>query len=62
MSRLLRQVSFMLSIAACVCLSGIGWYLTFTPGQSPWLFLTCGLVFSLAAAVLTFLWRLGSVS
>jgi hypothetical protein len=57
MNRLLRHVTFIASIAVCVWLSGLGWYLTFTPGRPPWLFLICGLVFGLAAVVLTFVWR-----
>jgi hypothetical protein len=61
MNRVLRHVTFIVTIAACVWLSGLGWYLTFTPGQSPWFFLAGGLVFGLAAVVLTFLWRLGSM-
>ena len=61
MSRLFRHITFTLTIAACVWLSGLGWYLTFTPGQPPWFFLTVGLIFGLAAVVLTFVWRLTSI-
>jgi hypothetical protein len=61
MSRLFRHITFILTIAACVWLSGLGWYLTFTPGQPPWFFLTVGLIFGLAAVVLTFVWRLTSI-
>ena len=57
MSRLLRHITFLVTIAACVWLSGAGWYATITPGQSSELFQACGLVFGLAAVVLTFLWR-----
>ena len=62
MSRWLRHITFVLAIAACVWLSGLGWYATLTPGQPPWLFLILGLVFGLAAVVLTFVWRLMSIS
>jgi hypothetical protein len=61
MNRLLRHIAYLSAIAACLFFSGLGWYSTFTPGQSPWLFLTGGLAFGLAAVVLTFLWRFGSV-
>ncbi len=61
MNRWLRHITFITTIAGCVWLSGLGWYLTFTPGQPPWLFLTAGLIFGLAAVVLAFLWRLGSL-
>ena len=57
MSRLLRHITFIVTIGACVWLSGFGWYATFTPGQPQGLFLACGLVFGLAAVVLTFVWR-----
>ena len=62
MSRLLRHITFISTIVVCVWLSGLGWYLTFTPGQLPWFFLICGLVFGLAAVVLTFMWRLMSTN
>ena len=62
MSRLLRHVTFVLTIVACVWLSGLGWYATFTPGQPQVLFLACGLAFGLAAVVLTFVWRFMSIS
>jgi hypothetical protein len=62
MSRILRNITFISTIAVCLWLSGLGWYLTFTPGQPPWFFLICGLVFGLAAVVLTFTWRLMSTN
>jgi hypothetical protein len=58
---MLRHVTFVLSIAACVWLSAWGWYAVFTPGQPQALFLACGLVFGLAAVVLTFVWRFMSI-
>ena len=60
MNRLIRHITYVATIAACLLLSGFGWYSTFTPGQTPWFFLTLGLTFGLAAVVLTFLWRFGS--
>jgi len=62
MRRLLRHITFVFAIAGCVWLSGLGWYGTFTPSQPQGLFLACGLVFGLAAVVLTFVWRFGSIS
>ena len=62
MNRWLRHVTFVLTIAACVWLSGLGWYATFTPGQPQLFFLACGLAFGLAAVVLTFVWRFGASS
>jgi hypothetical protein len=62
MSRLLRHITFVLTIAVCVWLSGVGWYSTFTPGQPQLFFVAWGLAFGLAAVVLTFLWRFGSIS
>jgi hypothetical protein len=61
MNRLIRHITYVATIAACLLLSGLGWYSTFTPGQPPWFFLIVGLTFGLAAVVLTFLWRFGSV-
>jgi hypothetical protein len=62
MSRWLRHILFVLTIAACVWLSALAWYASFTPGQPQGLLLVCGLGFGLAAVVLTFVWRLGSIS
>ena len=62
MSRWLRHIAFVLTIAACVWLSALAWYASFTPDQPQGLFLAGGLVFGLAAVVLTFLWRLGSIN
>jgi hypothetical protein len=62
MSRWLRHVTFVAAIAACVWLSGLGWYATFTPGQPQLFFLAGGLAFGLAAVVLTFVWRFGASS
>jgi hypothetical protein len=62
MSRWLRHLTFVLTIAACVWLSGLGWYATFTPGRPPLFFPACGLAFGLAAVVLTFVWRFMSIS
>jgi hypothetical protein len=62
MSLLLRHIAFILTIAACVWLSGLGWYATFTPGQPQVFYLAWGLVFGLAAVVLTFVWRFMSIS
>jgi hypothetical protein len=36
----------------------VGWYASFTPGQPQGFFLGWGLLFGLAAVILTFLWRI----
>jgi hypothetical protein len=62
MSRLLRHITFVLIITACVWLSWLAWYASFTPGQPQGLFWAGGLAFGLVAVVLTFVWRFGSIS
>ena len=57
---MLRHVTYISAIAACVWLSAVGWYATFTPGEPQVFFLVWGLLFGLAAVILTFLWRTAS--
>ena len=57
---MLRHVTFISAIAVCVWLSAVGWYATFTPGEPQVFFLVWGLLFGLAAVILTFLWRFAS--
>jgi len=61
MNRLVRHVTFSVTIAACLWLSAVGWYSTFTPGEPQVFFLVWGLVFGLAAVILTFVWRFMSI-
>jgi len=57
MKRLLRHATFIASIVACVWLAAISWMEGFTPGRAHEAFPVLGFVFSLAAVVLTLLWR-----
>jgi hypothetical protein len=57
---MLRHVAYISAITVCVWLSAVGWYGTFTPGQPQVFFLVWGLLFGLAAVILTFLWRTAS--
>jgi hypothetical protein len=57
---MLRHVTYISAIAVCIWLSAVGWYATFTPGEPQVFFLVWGLLFGLAAVILTFLWRIAS--